>query len=379
MWRESLELLRDQFREVAIKRPNLHCVRIGGIEMENALPSDPILSDLLNRFSEEWGESPGMVSNIEGMTFYHGDKALYEEFRKLEDLADPVVREYVRRYPGVIPWRRFYPSWEQAVFAIGHKHIAGSSFRVSYSIWGPHFGTLSSHRRFDQLRPDTKAHFEAKAAGKPPIPPPWYFERIDEDVFTASVNTANSMLRIAMESEVQVYVVPGQTLPRAEVGGPPSATRTAAAASANSVRDSIFVSYSHRDRSYLNQLKEMLRPIERRGNLLLWDDSRLIAGQDWRKEIKVAIARAKVAVLLVSRHFLASEFIANNELPPLLQAAEAEGLTVFWIAVSPCLYKETAIEKYQAAHDPDRPLIRLRGYQREETLRRICEALIKSI
>ena len=40
-------------------------------------------------------------------------------------------------------------------------------------------------------------------------------------------------------------------------------------------------------------------------------------GQRWRDEIKAALAQADVAILLISADFYASDFIANNELPPL--------------------------------------------------------------
>lgn len=63
-----------------------------------------------------------------------------------------------------------------------------------------------------------------------------------------------------------------------------------------------------------------------------------------------------MAVLLVSPEFLASKFIAENELPLLLKASQKEGLTILWIPVRPSHYTRTVIAKYQAAHDPEKPL-----------------------
>ncbi|MBE8985692.1 COR domain-containing protein [Nostoc sp. LEGE 12450] len=137
----------------------------------------------------------------------------------------------------------------------------------------------------------------------------------------------------------------------------------------------VFISYSHQDQEWLTKLQKHLKPIIRNQNLLVWDDTKIQAGAEWSKEIENALAAAKVAVLLVSPNFLASDFIHENELPPLLNAAQAKGLTIIWIPLSFSSYEETEIEKYQSAHPPNQPLDSLNPAQENKAWVDICKKI----
>ena len=145
----------------------------------------------------------------------------------------------------------------------------------------------------------------------------------------------------------------------------------------NPERDRIFFSYSRRDKSWLEEFQRMLSPVLRNNSVFkIWADTDIQPGDKWKKEIEQALESSRVAVLLVSGNFLASDFINKYELPTLLEAEQKKGLIILLVYVSACLYKWTPIAEYHAPHDISKPLDRLSTPKRKHVISEICEAII---
>jgi hypothetical protein len=139
----------------------------------------------------------------------------------------------------------------------------------------------------------------------------------------------------------------------------------------------VFISYSHRDHEWLALLRKHLAPYLDTRAVTVWDDTAIAAGDDWRTAIAAALGAARVAVLLVSPDFLASDFIRNNELPPLLSAARAKGLKILWLPIGHSSYEETPIAQLQAAFSPATPLESMPPPEQNHCLVKVCK-LIKA-
>lgn len=105
-------------------------------------------------------------------------------------------------------------------------------------------------------------------------------------------------------------------------------------------KPTVFIGYSHKDKSWKGKLVTHLEVLQLEGLLDIWDDSRIEAGEDWYQEIQEAIEAASVAILLVSADFLTSKFIRNKEVPRILERREKEGLRIFPVIMRPCAWDE---------------------------------------
>jgi small GTP-binding protein len=101
----------------------------------------------------------------------------------------------------------------------------------------------------------------------------------------------------------------------------------------------IFISYSHKDESFKNELVTMLAGLQRRGIVDAWQDRRIDPGDDWYNSIQDAMDECDLALLLVSVDYIASRFIQQEEQPKLLQRR------VIPIIVRPCTWQSEPVLK----------------------------------
>jgi hypothetical protein len=109
---------------------------------------------------------------------------------------------------------------------------------------------------------------------------------------------------------------------------------------------------NHKER-WLDRLLEFLKPLERQGDIDLCSDRQIKIGQDWRQRIQEQISGAKAVILLVSPAFLASDYIANSELPAILKNAADHGVKIFPILISRSLFNKAKFKYPDPQNGPE--------------------------
>ena len=90
----------------------------------------------------------------------------------------------------------------------------------------------------------------------------------------------------------------------------------------------IFISYSHEDAQYHDELVVQLNALE----LSVWSDREIPAG-GWHEEIERELEAADIILLLVSAPFLSSSFIKSDEIPKALERHDKQEAVVIPILV----------------------------------------------
>ena len=142
-------------------------------------------------------------------------------------------------------------------------------------------------------------------------------------------------------------------------------------------RNSVFVSYAHRDKRHLDRLLVHLAPLRRIGRAIdVWSDRRIAAGDKWEEEINLALRSSSIAILLVSADFLASQFIMQREWPEILRKSKTGRLKVLPVVLGHCGFAlDKPLGAFHAVNDPTRPIESLPVAERERAWLRVRQAV----
>jgi hypothetical protein len=119
----------------------------------------------------------------------------------------------------------------------------------------------------------------------------------------------------------------------------------------------VFISYSHKDEKYKDELVNILTPLQDEGIIVIWQDREIDPGDDWYQAIQDAMNTCNLALLLISADFLTSRFIQDEELARLLERRKKKGLRVVPIIIRPCMWQiKSVLKDIQALPKDGKPV-----------------------
>jgi formylglycine-generating enzyme required for sulfatase activity len=119
----------------------------------------------------------------------------------------------------------------------------------------------------------------------------------------------------------------------------------------------VFFSYSREDKPLRDKLEIALSSLKRHGVISSWHDRQILAGEEWQEEIDHHIQTADVILLLISPHFIASEYCYDIELPDAMARHDAGEACVVPILLRPVLaWKKFSFAKLQVYPSGGKPI-----------------------
>jgi CHAT domain/TIR domain len=120
----------------------------------------------------------------------------------------------------------------------------------------------------------------------------------------------------------------------------------------------VFISYSHKDERFREQLQEHLYTLKRQDLIEDWYDRKIPAGEDWENVINENLETAEIILLLVSPSFIASPYSYNEEMKRALERHESGQARVIPIILRPVNWLDAPFASLQAVPRNGKPVIK---------------------
>lgn len=120
----------------------------------------------------------------------------------------------------------------------------------------------------------------------------------------------------------------------------------------------LFFSYAHVDEDLRNELEIHLTMLKRNGLVRAWHDRRITAGAQLHREISKHLEEADVILLLLSPHFLASDYCYDVEAKRALERHAEGSAVVIPVILQPCDWLESPFAQLRATPKDGRPVVK---------------------
>ena len=139
----------------------------------------------------------------------------------------------------------------------------------------------------------------------------------------------------------------------------------------------LFISYSHKDERFREQLQEHLVALKRQGLVEAWHDRRIAPGQEWKGAINENLEAAGIILLLISPSFIASPYCYDIEMTRALEKHEQGQALVIPVIVRPADWEWAPFGKLQALPKEAKPV--RRWGDRDEAWRNVVQGIRKAV
>ena len=139
----------------------------------------------------------------------------------------------------------------------------------------------------------------------------------------------------------------------------------------------MFISYSHKDERFREQLQEQLYALKRQGLVEHWDDRRIAPGEEWGGAISENLEASGIVLLLISSSFIASPYCYDIEMARALEKHERGEARVIPVIVRDAEWEWAPFGKLQALPKAAKPVVRWR--HRDEAWRNVVQGIRKVV
>lgn len=118
----------------------------------------------------------------------------------------------------------------------------------------------------------------------------------------------------------------------------------------------LFISYSHIDERFNDELKNHFAGLKNQGLITGWDGRAILPGEDWDDEVRKKLEQADIILFLVSSDFMASEYIRDVEIHKAIERHNNGEVRIIPVLLRSCDYRSLPIARLQVVPRGAKPI-----------------------